>query len=432
MNEGFNLDTPVVVPTLEELDNVSGREIEGIESKQEKFLKLKEGEDFEVIQKNEKIVSDHDLADFMVFISPSTGEETKTVEAPHWRAINDSNVHSSIELNSESSVRTKEYFYGVSTKGIGYLKPTAKNINIEDYDSWTVDDKEGVNDRGYKVLGLISKEEAVGGSLIEKSERLVSLGLRTELYWGMSELKRIPYKGKLLTVDELRKLKVISPRKDYVPYEVVRLFKMNNRIAEASKSDERRTELFKNAFDVFNKEAKDKSLDLPEISIGNPDQEKIFFAEFFKRMGKNMATLLNNGLDHGYMHSANVTLAAEIADVGTIDSWKQEKNAVNTKRYGDVRRAHLKDMRDMCYGIRMLLKAGKQAGLSVGDREDLRDEFFAGFNETFIDEMVTKEKTDPKKAKEWMKKIFDKVIVEGGNLPALLHYDVEDWDISVE
>ncbi len=431
MKEGPNLEQPVERPTLEEIDNFSGREIEGIESKPEKFLHLEEGVDFKVVKKNKKIISDKKLEDFIVFISPSTGTETKMVEAPHWRAINDNGIHSSIETSVEGEEPVKDYFYGVSTKGIGYLKPTAKGLNIEDYDSWAVDDKEGINDRGYKVLGLISQEEARGGYLMDKSEELVGLGLRTELYWGSAELKRLPFKGEMLTVDELRDKGVLSPRKTYKPYEVVRLFKMNNRIAEADKSEERRLELFKKAFEVFNLETHDKGLDFPEIVIGNPEQEKIFFQEFFKRMGHNMGILLNLGFDHGFMHSANVTLAAEIADVGTICPWQEEEDPDKIKKYGGVRRSHLKDMRDMCYGLRMLLKAGKKAGLNTGDRADLELSFFGGFEGVFDSKKVDEQETRPENAKLWMDKIFDKVVIQGENLAPLLHNEVEDWDISV-
>ena len=245
-------EQPVYKPTLEELDGISGREIESVESRSEKFLHLEKGTDFEVRKKNGRVVSDRNLEDFIVFISPGSGTESKIVEAPHWRAINDSDVRSSIEISNPDGSVSKDHFYGVSTKGIGYLKPTVKGLNIEDYDSWAVQDKEGVNDRGYKVLGLISKEEVEGGSLVEKSERLIGLGLRTELYWGTAELKRLPFRGQMMTINEMRDKNIISPKKTYTPYEVVRLFKMNNRIAEASQSDERRLELFKKAFDFFN------------------------------------------------------------------------------------------------------------------------------------------------------------------------------------
>lgn len=432
MKEGPQLEQVKNIPTLEEIDNFSGREIEGIQSKPEKFLKLEAGVDFELSQKNESIVSDHNLEDFFVFISPSAGTETKTVEAPHWRAVNDSNVHSSIEVSGPDKIPHKEFFYGVSTKGIGYLKPTVKDLNIEDYDSWAVKDKEGVNDQGYKVLGLISQSEAEGGSLISKSQRLAGLGLRTELYWGMAEIKRLPFKGQMMTVEELRERKIISPRKDYTPYEVVRLFKMNNRIAEANQSVERRLDLFKKAFDVFNEETRDKNLQLPEIVVGDLYSEQLFFQEFFKRMGQNMATLLNIGHDHGYMHSANVTLAAEIADVGTIAPWQEEKNEISLKKYGEVRRSHLKDMRDMCYGLRMLVKAGKQAGLNGGSKTNLAESFIHGFNSIFDDKKVKSQKTDPEKARLWMEKILSHVIIMGENLPPLLHNDVDDWDISVK
>ncbi|MBA3733057.1 hypothetical protein H0W91_01640 [Patescibacteria group bacterium] len=431
MKQGIEFLQENIKPTLKELDNFSGREIEGIESKPEKFLSLKEDDDFIIVKKNEGVVSDRKLTDFIVFISPSMGTETKIVEAPHWRAINDDNVHSSIEINAPGNLPHVEYFYGVSTKGIGYMKPTAKGLNIEEYDSWTVKDKEGVNDQGYKVLGLISKEEAEGGTLIEKSEKLLALGLRTELYWGMAELKRIPFKGKMMTVDELREKKIISPRKDYTPYEVVRLLKMNNRIAEANQSEQRRLELFRKAFDVFNQETRDKDLLLPEIMLGDPAKEQIYFKEFFKRMAENMAILLNIGHDHGYLHSANVSLAAEIADVGTISPWQEEEDKDNLNKYSEVRRSHLKDMRDVCYGLKILIKAGKRAGLDSGDKAILEQVFFDAFNSVLDPKKVEAQKTNPKNAEKWMRQIFNSVIIKGENLPSLLHNEVEDWNIEI-
>jgi hypothetical protein len=431
MVEGINMRQEVN-PTLEELDGVSGREIEGILERPEKFMPLQEGVDFTIAQKNEHVVSDRKLQDFIVFISPSTGTETKVVEAPHWRAVNDNNVHSSVHLDAhEDRPALTDYFYGVSTKGVGYLKPTAKGIDIEGYDTWTVDDKEGVNDRGYKVLGLISREEALGGDLVKSSEQILKMGIRTELYWGMAEIHRLPFRGEMLTVDQLRDRGITSPRQSYKPYEVVRLFKMNNRIAEVADSDERRAELFKKAFEVFNKETHDKGLNFPELQIGNPEHEQIFFREFFRRMGKNMALFFNNGLEHGYMHSANVTLAAEIADVGTMDSWTNQQDESKLTKYGGVRWGSLKDMRDMCYGLRMLYKAAKKANLDFGGKPGLSDAFFEGFNETLDEEMLEVEDTDFKNARKWMKKIFNTVIIKGGNLPSLIHHEVEDWDISV-
>lgn len=423
---------PKIIPTLKELDSVKGREIRGLEPKPEKFLLLQSGVDYEITDENERISSDHKLTDFIVFISPSLGEVTKTVEAPHWRAINDDNVRSKIKLSDEDEPVQEEFFYNVSTKGIGYLKPTAKDLNIEDYDSWALKDEEGVYDHGYKVLGLISKWETEdNGSLINKSEELLRLGLRTELYWGMAELQRIPFQGQMKTVPELKEKKVIPNQKKFIPYEAVRLLKMNNRIAEASESDERRAELFKKAFVVFNREAEDKGLPFPELEIGNAEQETIFFREFYKRMGGNMATLLNIGFDHGYMHSANVTLAAEIVDVGTMSKWQDEKKGARIKKHGGVREFHLKDMRDMVYGLRILIKAGKEAGLSYGDKKGLQQSFFEGFDGIFDNQKAKEQKTNPENARSWMEKIFDTVIIENKNLPSLLHNKVEDWDISV-
>lgn len=82
----------------------------------------------------------------------------------------------------------------------------------------------------------------------------------------------------------------------------------------------------------------------------------------------------------------------------------------------------------MCYGLRMLLKAGKRAGLEQGDRTELRKEFLEGFEEVLDDDLVKEEETDPYGARSWVRRIFDKVIMEGENLPPLLHNEVEDWE----
>ncbi len=421
-------------PTLQDLDSFPGREIAGIEPRPEKFMKLEEGEDYQVTEKSEKVKSDKDLGDFFVFISPSAGTETKVIEAPHWRVINSPDVRAEVEIPaSEDGDSVRDYFYSVNTKGVGYLKVPAKGLNIEDYDSWMIMSDKSVEDKGYRVLGFVSAGENTRGNVMEKSEELVAQGLRSELYWGLAKLKRLPFKGRMMTVDELKKNGVISPEDDFEPGQAVRLLKTNTRIAEVSDSDRQRSlELFGQAFEVFNKETADKKLELSEIKIGDSDKERVFFLEFFRRMGHNMAILLNMGYAHGAMHSSNVTLAAELGDVGTISHWSEEDQKRKIKKYGGVRRENLKDMRDMCYDLRILLKAARNAGLNAGDLNDLRNAFFEGFEGAFDAKSVKSEKSDPEKAKLWMEKIFDTVVIEGENLPSLLHNEIEDWDIIVK
>ncbi|MBI2064581.1 MAG: hypothetical protein HYT62_00825 [Candidatus Yanofskybacteria bacterium] len=415
-----------VNPTLEELDSNPGREIAGIRPRPEKFLRLKEGADFTVVKKNEHITSDRDMGDFFVFISPSAGTETKTIEAPHWRTITDEGVRAEVRFDSEDESK-RDFFYAVNVKGVGYLKPSAKGYPFEEYGTWTIKDEDGgVNDDGYKILGLTSRKESFGnGDLIDKANFFAENGLRTEVYWAIADLNRLPFRGELVATKELKKKRVLSPRIAYQPNQVIRLMKINTRIAEANESSpDRARDMFKRAFDVFNQEGRDKKMGLPELRIGDAQHEKIFFEEFFRRMGGNLAVLLNIGYHNGNMHSANITLAAEIVDVGTVTNQIEEK-------YSGVGRTSLKDMRDVCYDLRLLLSAAHRIGLETGSRDGLATAFFEGFDGKFSEKEAEEKGTDPKNAKKWLSKIFDRVVTQKGNLPSLKHYEVEDWDISV-
>ncbi len=432
MNERMQRERQAPRPALKELDGFVGREIAGIEPRPERFMVLKEGDDYAIEQKNERVHSDRDIHDFFVFISPSAGSVTRVVEAPHWRVISEHGVHAHVEIPSDSGSSHPVHFYTVNTKGVGYTKISAKGLPFEEYDTWTIKNKESVEDHGYRVLGFVSSGENSRGDIMAKSEMLLGRGLRCELYWAVASVKRLPFRGVMLTVPELRARGIISPREDFEPSQAVRLLKMNNRIAEAAQSDsERSRALFERAFQIFNLESQDTRRSMINLSIGNPEHEEAFFAEFYKSMGRNMAVLLNDGFAHGAMHSANVTLAAEIVDIGTISHWSEEDDAAKIRKYSGVRRESLKDMRDMCYGLRMLIRAGERAGLHWGDAEQLRRAFFEGFDQVFNPEKIATEEAEPEHTHLWMEKIFDVVIVKGGSLPPLLHNEVEDWDIQI-
>ena len=173
------------------------------------------------------------------------------------------------------------------------------------------------------------------------------------------------------------------------------------------------------------------SLPFPEIQIGNKEHERIYFKEFFRRMGQNMATLLNIGYIHFYLHSSNVTMAAEIADIGTVGHYSKMKDKVWAKSYNGVPLPHIKDMRDVVYGLRYLMKAGKAADMHTGKRQDVADAFMEGFDAAFGASKAQEQGTDPSKARAWMRKIIDTVIVQRENLPSLLYNEVEDWGVEI-
>ena len=410
------------LPKLEEIDGGPGREIKGLEPVRARFSRLEEGRDYEVVSENPEASSERRLQDFFIFINPGGGSEERMVYPPHWRAI------------TTPGVRTEmggEVYYVANTKGAGYLKPAAKKIDLDRYGSWLIKDESQQQLHGYKNLGIASESDFLHGGIVNKTADLATRGLRCEVYRGVAKLKQLVYRGVLTPIEELRRKKVITTRRDFNPCLGVRLLKTNDRVEEALEAEERRTQIFAEAFKTFNREAVDKRLDFPELTIGKKAHEKIFFAEFFRRMGKNIAVLLNIGHADFYLHSSNVTMAAEVADAGTINHWKEEKEKKFNKVYGGVRMAHIKDMRDIAYVLRKLMKAGKVDGLEVGDRESLKTAFFEGFNGTFDEDQIRSEETDPDKARQWMEKIFDTVIIERENLPSLQTRKIEDWHIGV-
>lgn len=403
-----------------------GREIANIEVVEEYFSKLEKGRDYDILQENPHVISERNAEDFFIFINPKEGEEMRSIKAPHWRTVSEENINIKYILNGKEIP-----YYEVNTKGVGYLKRSAKGKNLDRMDTWVQEDSTGQQQSGYKVLGLSSLREYENGDIIERAEYLLKEGLRTEAYWAIAQLKQLPYKRKLETIRELKQKNVILDDPNYKPAMAVRVMRMNDRIEEVARSDGRRQEIFEKAFGIFNKETKDRRLSHPELTIGNKDHERKFFRVFFSRMGKNMATLLNLGMADYYMHSSNITMAAEIVDVGSITHWQEDKEETLVEKYGGVRKAHIKDMRDMTYALHILLNAGRAQGLAIGSRERLQESFFKGFDAVFDSHEVKQQDTDPRKAHEWMKLIFDTVIIQKERLPSLLHHDIEDWPVRL-
>ncbi len=391
-------------PKLKDLD-VKGREIFGLEPKLEKFSKLKEGEDFKIIFENKDLKTDHPLVEDFLFVNPESGDVRRLVEPPHWRASSFDGIRGVFQ-----SGRLADYFYTSNTKGVGYLKPTLKGgRSLSSYDDWKRVDEYN-RDNVYGMAGQKDFVDTNGDNLVDKSKSLIKEGLRTECYAVIAKLTHVYYKGDRVSVAELRKKGVIVSQKDYEPEIGIRYLKINNRVAEVKEASSKRARtLFVKAFDVFNKETQDKNLDFPVIQVGDKNSEEIYFREFFRRMGANLGIMQRSDLSLWHMHSSNITLAAEIVDIGPMASRGIE--------------ACFKDLRDAAYALKALMGAGKAQGLSVGKIEELAPIFLTAFEE--------KLSTRQQKWKRAAEKIIKAALVDGKRLVSLKHGEIEAWGLDL-
>jgi len=424
-------------PDLADLDVHSGREIAGLELKPACFSRLEEGQDYVITELNQAVRSARPVQDFFVFINPSLGKEVKMVQPPNWRAVTDQSVPTQvivIRTIEEIPKETRVDFFEVNVKGVGYLKPTVRDQNLDEYESWIKEDHADQEMLGAKVLGMMSRNTYADMDYVDQSMAFVQAGLRSEVYWAIADLKRVPFQGELKTIKELQTSDVIIDHPDFHPVEAVRLLRTNTRVEEAYEAEDRRTQIFNDAFITFNKETEAQGLDFPVLSLGNEGHERIFYREFFRRMGENVAVLLNIGYSHYGLHSSNVTMAAEFVDVGTMSHWmvdSKKGNAEFAEIHGGIRLAHIKDMRDTAYSLRKLLKAGRLQGISGGKREDLTLAFLEGFDQMVDSKKIAEQKMSVTDASNWMRKILNKVIIRRENLPSLLHYNISDWEFQV-
>lgn len=413
--------------SLHELDKPGGgREIEGLEPKLELFSPLDIDRDIELLKKNKEIVCDTDLRDLYVFLNPSGGERKLFVEAPHWRTVSHENIRAMYK-----SEQGPEFYYTANTKGVGYLKPTLKlaKESIDNWDTWRRIDENGVEG----AFGLSDKDDfyADDGDLVLKSKWLTNQGLRTELFSSFGKLKNMYFQGKLTPVRELRQKGVLPSQKLFVPHIGIRLMKMNTRIAEVKESNpERSKELFTKAFHIFNLENIHKNLGFPELIAGDPQSEKIFFETFAKRMGKNAAVFQNLGYIGWQLHSANVTMAAEIIDIGPYQHWKDYGEEEFIREYQGLRRGVWKDMRDIAYGLRFLTQAGSRNGMHIPDAEFLVSSFMDEFSKSLGDNQLEGEGVTRDTLESACHRVMDVVLVERKHLAALKHgADVPDWGL---
>jgi hypothetical protein len=412
--------------SLHELDKKGGgREIAGLKPKNEHFSSLEVDRDIEILKRNKEIKCNTNLDESYVFVNPKKGKLEMKVEAPHWRTISKENIHASYE-----SEQGEEFFYTANTKGVGYLKPTLRDESLDDWDNWNRIDE-------YEIpgaFGLSDKDDFVttDGDVVIKSKWLTDQGLRTELFSSFGRLKNLYYKGKLTSIKKLREEGIIPNQKEIIPQIGIRLLKTNTRIAEVKGSDEERSkELFEKAFEVFNKEVKDKKLNLPELKLRDPESEKIYFKTFFERMGQNLAVFQNIGYVGWHLHSANITLAAEIVDIGPYFPWRDLKDDEEfVKLYNGVRRGVWKDFRDIAYDLRLLIKAGKNINMSIPNRTELVENFMSEFSKKLDDEKLKLEKSERQDLETACRKVLEAVIIKKNNLGSLKHgADVKDWEL---
>jgi hypothetical protein len=415
---------------MESFDKTSGRSIEGIIPVEEKFSLLKEGRDYEFILKNEFVDFPHDIKDFVYFVNPEEGELEKTIEAPHWRAMTDNEVESSLSIPYGID-KAPQPFFSVSSKGIGYLKPKALDKKLNDYETWTLEDTEGGHGAGGKVLGLSSKLDYFlyrNENIIDKSMFLASQGLRTEIYLGVEKTKRLYHHGELKTIRELKDLGVIPDRRDFVPHIAQRLLKTNTRVEEVYRSDERREELFERAFNIFNKEQDFYGTDI-HLDINKMDDQKKFYTEYIRRCAKNMAVLINTGYINTGAHSSNMTLAGEMVDIGHTGHWSVDAKDKNgwVEEYKGLRMGHIKDMRDLIYTIKFLRIAMRKAGLERPSKEECLVEFVDAIKESLDDKKSKEQGTDSVVVEDFAEKMFKAVIVDGMRLPSLFKHEITEW-----
>jgi hypothetical protein len=422
---------------LSDLD-VKGREIAGLEPKMEKFSPLT-SKDFTLTQKLEGITANLDLESAFIFVNPISGTENRLVEAPHWRTIS-TKAHAEYAMPNG---KTKHY-YTFNTKGCGYLKPSLKGGNsLDKYDDWHRTNEYGA-EGSYglaQMSGTFIDDEGI--ELVDKTKWLTENGLRTELYWGVAELKNVYYKGKLTSIKTLKTKGIIPDEYDYVPSMGVRLLKTNTRIAEITKTDDtaRAIELFKNAFETFNQENIDENLGFQELRFGDPKSEETFFKTFFQRMGENLAVFQNLGLIGWGLHSANITMAAEIADIGDCNLWTHYQNLEGREeyieKYNGVRRGSLKDARDIANGLKDLMKTAAELGMRIHYKEVLVDKFISALESKLDEEKLRSQEYNKEEIISAFRKIFKASIINGKKLQFTKrreenqpYYNIADWNLG--
>jgi len=282
--------------------------------------------------------------------------------------------------------------------------------------------------------------------LVSLTQKLNSIGIRSELYWAIADVNTVSYNGELYDLKDAKKQGIVHKEKDNNPQIGVRLLRTNHRIEDYFKNNnaQEKRGMLLSVYDAFNKETKLSGRDMPILDIENREHQKLYFETVLKQHIENLALLINYGLTYYHMHSSNLTLMGEIVDTAVIESIHindtepfQNLEGVydtssRTDMYKGVRIGYLKDMRDCITGIRFLLRGLHNDGYNVSKREEAYDLVVETFERIFDKEKfaVVDTETNVQKIGDALKEIAKRILVERETLPPLKRNGIETWHLG--
>lgn len=418
----MNEYTPNKILDLSVVDGGSGREIRGLSPTEEKFSLLREGLDYRINRVNSDVRIMRDgvrLQDFVYFINPYLGELSKNVEAPHWRTVTeqlDTVLRYEEQTEDGFYFRTTPY-YEINTKGVGYTKPAAKGYDLRDADTYRVGKKVLYSER---QMGLASKDDFSPrgeGDIIATSNYLIAHGVRTECYMGVEDVSQMYYKNAILSVKELKKRGVMIPAKEFSPQIAQRLIKCNVRVEEIKDHEEvlaRR--LFERGYSRWKREH------------GEEKTYEDLVLDSSVCIVKSIASLINLGYIHGYLHSSNISIVGEILDLGTCAHHENNNDEERNRMIKGVRVGHLKDMRDALIGIKHFIARYQELyGVKLGSNK-AAVLFVDAFAQTLHDRMEKVEGGNKKNALAVFTRLVEIIIVAKRNVPAIRDGQVVGWE----
>ena len=421
---------------IEHYKNQRGRLISGVPTK---MLSLKRVpiEDINVKYHNKGIVDysgnagDQYAEDYM-YVLAEDGDVSLPGNAPHWRAINNDGKNEGRNNGKLFGYETKDgqtqYYFEVNTKGIGFIRREMVDCN-------DADTLKGVNENGVEInygLSWAADYDMFDGDLVTLTKKLTEQGVRTELYWSVAEVDAVPFNGRVLKTQEAKEKGVIHNDDTMNPSLGVRLLRSNYRVEEFAKCDEdRRVEILKSVFENFNKETEMTGRDVPKLTLEEADGQEVYVTETVKQYTKNLAVLINNAMTYMFMHSSNLTMMGEIVDMGAVMSLKktprkQDNYDARFAFYDGIRMGHIKDMADLCYGVKSFVESLEKAGLNAPDMRTLVDDMMQEFTNSFNAESSIKsdKESNPEKIVSAFSQIADHILIRGGTLENM-KYGVE-------
>lgn len=415
-----------------------GRLIEGVESVPV-LLKSLDPSEYRIQHKNGDVQNNvgAKAEDFIYMIDNSEGMKVAVMgHAPHWR-----NVSTFLDTSWTDASHKSHYFFEVSTKGIGMVKSEV----LEDYDYDTL---KQVNEYGTNInLGHANKDDfSWTDDLVTFTQKLNSIGIRSELYWVIADVDKISYNGELYDLTDAKRQGLVHKGKENNPQIGVRLLRTNHRIEDYFKNNnpKEKRDMLLSVYDAFNKETALSGRDLPELNIENKDHQKTYFETVLTQHIQNLALLINHGLTYYHMHSSNLTLMGEIVDTAVVESInineteqfkdfdEEYDTSARTDMYRGVRIGYLKDIRDCITGIRFLLRGLHNDGYAVLGREVAYDLVMKTFKGVFDKEKfaVFDKETDIEKLLKVTEEIAKRLLVGRETLPALKRNGIEEWNLN--